>query len=214
LIYPCDVVTVMGAGFRSSKMWPRKRDGTFRIEAVVDHLLALVREELAHERTDPKIAVGVPASASGLHVLHAAAVILGTIEPDVPPASLVDRLTDARVLKRIETRLAADGLTDGDLRALGEAAGMFIGRSLIADDPLTPINNEILTMLKIGLHHGDLVERRVVLLLERHANKVRIADPAGEGVVELKFKAAEEALALGATKEKVWVATASRWGRT
>lgn len=212
-IYPCDVITVMGSAYRSSRMWPRRRDGTFRIEAVVDHLLALVGAELQHERPDPKIAVGVPARESGLHVLHAAAVMLGTIEPDVAPVALVEHLKDDKVRKRIETRLAGDGLNDGDLRALGEAVGMFIGRSLKADDPLTPINNEILTMMKFGLHRGDLVQHRHVLLLDRHANKVRIADPSGEGVVELTFKAVEEAMTLGATKGKAWVATASRWGR-
>ena len=61
-------------------MWPRRQDGTFSIAAVFDHLLALVRAEI--ERPQPDLAFmarGVPAGASGLHVMHVGAVLLAAM---------------------------------------------------------------------------------------------------------------------------------------
>jgi hypothetical protein len=74
-----------------------------------------------HQRPDPVVAVGVPAAASGFHVLHAAATVLGVIKPNHTPEELVARVTNEKTRKRIENCLAGDGFTDHDLRALGDA---------------------------------------------------------------------------------------------
>lgn len=52
-----------------------------------------------------------------------------------------------------------------------------------------------------------------VLLLDRQGDQIKIADPAGAGVVEMKIQAIEEAMTLGGVKGHAWVATASRWER-
>ena len=109
-----DVVTVHGSGYLSSKTWPRKRDGSFALSAVVDHLLELVRGELEHARPDPPVASGVQAAASGIHVLHAAGILLGTITGDANPDALVERITDLTIRSRIDSHLRKGGLTDGD----------------------------------------------------------------------------------------------------
>lgn len=207
-----DVITVMGSAHRSSRAWPRNRQGWFRIDAIVTHLLDLVREELEHERPLPKVASGVRPAASGVHALHAAAVLLGAVDPDVPAEDLVARVADHMVRARIEPRLAGgQTLTDHDLRALGEGVGLFLGRANVMERPFEPINDDIYTVLKFGRPDGDHVEGRVVLLVDRLGDRVTIADPAGAGVVKMTVGEGEEALGLGATKGKPWIGTVSRW---
>ena len=211
-----DVITVQGSGHRSSKMWPRKRDGSFAITAVVDHLLELVRRELEHARPDAPVASGVPAAASGVHVLHTAGILLGTITGDANPDALVARITDLTIRNRIDGHLRTGGLTDGDLRALGKALRLSVGRSLKLDDtdPFEPINADILSLLRLGRHHGSKVELRYALLLERSGNRMKLADPAGQGIVEVPIGGdVATAWELGALGGKPWLGTVSvaRW---
>lgn len=211
-----DVVTVHGSGHRSSKSWPRKRDGGFAIAAVVDHLLELVRGELKYARPDVPVSSGVPAPASGVHVLHAAGTLLGTLTADAKPDVLTERVTDLTIRSRIDRHLRKGGLTDGDLRALGMALRLSVGRSLKLDDtdPFEPINSDILSVLRLGRHDGSRVELRYALLLDRSGDRLRVADPAGQGIVELSV-GGEVATAweLGARGGKPWLGTVSvaRW---
>ncbi len=211
-----DVVTVHGSGFRSSKMWPRKRDGSFALSAVVDHLLELVRGELEHARPDPPVASGVQAAASGIHVLHAAGILLGTITGDANPDALVERITDLTIRSRIDSHLRKGGLTDGDLRALGTALRLSVGRCLKLDDtdPFEPINADIFSVLRLGRRDGSKVELRYALLLERSGDRMKLADPAGQGIVEVSIGGdVATAWELGALGGKPWLGTVSvaRW---
>jgi hypothetical protein len=47
-----DVISIHGSGFKTSRTWPRRRDGAFSISAVVDHLLALLRAEIERPKAD------------------------------------------------------------------------------------------------------------------------------------------------------------------
>jgi hypothetical protein len=211
-----DVVTVHGSGYRSSKTWPRKRDGSFAVAAVVDHLLVLVRDELEHARPDAPVASGVPAAASGVHVLHAAGILLGTITGDANPDALVERITDLTIRSRIDSHLRAGGLTDGDLRALGTALRLSVGRSMKLDDtdPFEPINADIFSVLRLGRHDGSKVELRYALLLDRSGDHLKLVDPAGQGIVDMPVGGeVARAWKLGAVGGKPWLGTVSvaRW---
>jgi hypothetical protein len=191
-------------------MWPRKLDGSFNIGAITDHVLALVHRELS----DPKIALQVPASvsaaASGLHVVHLAGVRLGVVVQQSEPEALVNRVEDARVRQRIEAHGFKRGLTDGDMRALADAGSLFLGREMRLDDhdPLEPINERILRILKVCKRIGREVERRYVLLLDRHLQRIDVADPGGIGVASIAVAELRAAWKLGATG-RPWVATIS-----
>jgi len=206
-----DVITVLAAAYRSSKTWPRRRHGGFAVTAIVDHLFALVREELETPCSDPPVASGVPARASGLHVLHAAAVFLGVVTLDVIPDALVGPVTDERVRRRIEAHLGKGGLTDGELRALGDAAGLSVGRCMTWDgfDPLEPAGADLLSVFRLGQQRGDATELRYALLLNRRKDRLKLADPAGDGVVEMKIETVEAAWKLGALGGRGWLATVS-----
>ena len=211
-----DVITVHGSGPQSSKMWPRKRDGSFAITAVVDHLLELVRGELERVRPDAPGVSGVPAAASGVHVLHTAGILLGTITGDANPEALLERLTDLTVRNRIDGHLRKGGLTDGDLRALGRALRLSVGRSWKLDDsdPFEPINADILSILRLGRHDGSKVELRYALLLDRSGDRVKLSDPAGQGIVDMQVSGeVATAWELGAFGGKPWLGTVSvaRW---
>ena len=209
-----DVITVHGSGYRSSRMWPRKLDGTFAIPAVVDHFLALVRDELENPQPDPLVAAGVPAAASGLHVMHAAAVVLGTVTDDARPEVIVARVTDPTTRERIVGHAEKGGLTDGDLRALGDALGLFVSRCMKFDgfDPFEPISGDIVSVLRLGRQTSRNIELRYVLLLDGRGDWVRLADPAGKGIVELRRKDVETTWRLGALRGSGWLGAVSRAG--
>jgi hypothetical protein len=192
-------------------MWPRRLDGSFQIPAIVDHLLALLREERVHPRPDLEVASRVPAVASGLHVIHAAAVLLGAITPELTPEVLVWRVTNEKVRHRIEAHLGKGGLTDGDLRALGDALGLFLGRCMTFDgiDPFEPVSRQIVSVLRLGQQRGMKIVLRYVLLLDRRRDRLRLADPGGGGVVEMKIWTLEAAWRLGALGGRGWLATVS-----
>ncbi len=209
--YMPDVITVHGAAYRSSRTWPRQRDGGFKIAAIIDHLLDRVREELESPRPDPPVTAGVPPAASGLHVIHAAAVLLRVVPSDLAPESLVTRVTQERVRNRIESHLGKGGLTDGDLRALGDAVGLFVSRCMTFDsfDPFEPAGADLLSAFRLGEQRGENVERRYVLLLDRRADRVKLADPSGKGTVEMRIETIEAAWKLGALGGRGWLATMS-----
>jgi hypothetical protein len=208
------VITVHGSGYRSSRMWPRRLDGTFAIPAIVDHLLGLVREEWENPWPDPPVAADVPVTASGVHVMHGAAVLLGVLASEVKPDALVERVTDPTTRERIVGHAGKSGLTDGDLRALGDGLGLFVGRSMRFDgfDPFEPISGDIVSVLRLGRHCRGKVELRYVLLLDRRGKRVRLADPAGNGIVEMPRGDVETAWRLGALRGSGWLGTVSRGG--
>ena len=209
-----DVITVHGSRYKTSRAWPRKRDGTFNIGAVVDRALVLALAEIDRPQLDPSlVAKDVPAAASGLHVMHAGAVLLGATAAGSSPADLVVRVSDETRRARIAAHAVGGGLLDSDLRVLGDAAGLFVGRWTKIDDsdPLRPIDDHILTVLKLGRLIGGKVERRYVLLLARQRDRITIVDPSGAGVVETGLAALEAEWRLGASGGRPWVGTISRW---
>lgn len=206
-----DVITVHGSGFRRSRMWPRKLDGTFNINAIVAHLLALVDEELGRPKPHVRVAVGAAASASGVHIIHAAAVYLGTVSSDATQDQLVQRVADDLRREKIKAHAGRGGLTDSDLRVLSAAARMFLGRAMKFDfDPFDQISGRHLTVLRIGALKGGRVERRFVLVLDRQADKITVADPVGDGVVVMQRRKLDAAWKLGTTSDVLWLGTLGR----
>jgi hypothetical protein len=213
--YTPDVVTVHGSGFKASRMWPRRLDGSFRVGAIVDHLLMLAEEELGRCSPELHVAAGVPATASGLHTIHAAAIRVETMAPGTSPGSLVALVGDEARRATIEARLVREGLRDADLRVLSEAAGLFLGRATkLGDfDPFEPISDRILTMLRVGATHAGQVQRRFVLLLDRRGDGITIADPGGQGLVTMTRRTLAAAWKNGTSKGALWLGTLGRHER-
>jgi hypothetical protein len=206
--YTANVVTVQGTGYRASRTWPPRRDGTFNLEAVVTQLLSLVHEELSRPRRTVTVASGVPAAASGLHVIHAAAVHFGVMSSDTAADALLEAVADVGVRGRIASHVHRGGATDGDLRALGDANGLFFSRATKVDfDPLDAHGTSHLVVLVVGSEKNGRVVRRHLLVLARSGDEITVADPAGKG---LTIVAAEELrqtwrLAGTGTRKYPWV---------
>lgn len=206
-----DVITVHGSGNRASRMWPRKLDGSFRIEAVVDHIVRLIEAEVSRAVPDLVIPNGVPASRSGLVMLQLAGVKLGLVEPGSKAEIIVENVTDSKIRKRIEDHLGRGGLTDGDLHRLADANGMFFSRSTKIDfDPFELHSDRWVQVLRLGRKANGHVEHRYVSILDDHdLTEFTLADPAGDGLVTLTRAGLTEAWKLGAKKNVKWVGTVS-----
>ncbi len=208
--YDPDVVTVLGSGFRTSKMWPRKRDESFDIPAIVDHLLVLVEQEMSRPTVELLVPAGIPAAASGLHIVHLAAVQVGALSVDSEAETLVEGVAEQKVRDRIEAHLLRGGLTDRDMRALGSAADLYLYTPKKIDfDPFEPINDRIHTVLLIGKAKNGAVERRYVLILDHRGTEIELADPAGEGLTVITPKKLSNAWKLAARRGRSWMGTIS-----
>jgi hypothetical protein len=110
--------------------------------------------------------------------------------------------------------LRKGGLTDGDLRALGDALGLFVSRCMKFDgfDPFEPISRDIVSVLRLGRQTSRKIELRYVLLLDRPGDRVKLGDPAGEGIVEMQRRDVAAAWRLGALRGAGWLGTVSRAG--
>jgi len=200
-----DVITVHGSGERSSKMWPRKIDGTFNIVAATDHLLHLVEVEVSRRVPDLDVPRRIPPGLSGLYVMHLAGVRLGkfpaTSKPEIPLEAL-DETTRAR----IENKIAKGMLIEADIRKLDLPNELHFGRGNKMDfDPFHIYSDRSLPVVVLGRNTGTKVERRFVLVIDDHdGTKYTVADPAGDGLVEFTRADLEEAWKLGARKGVKW----------
>jgi hypothetical protein len=211
--YQVDVVTVHGSGHRASKMWPRRVDGGFDVEAITGHVLALVELELSRQVPEMFVPSGIAAAASGLHVVYLAALRLGTVSPDLAPLALVRGIADEKRRNRIKAHLHHGGLTDGDMRAVAEAAGLFLWRPNKLDfDPFEPADDRTLSVLQVGKAAGARVERRYVLILDNQGTEIDLADPAGDGLTVTTPPELTSAWKLGARRGRSWTATVSARG--
>lgn len=206
-----DVVTVHGSGNRASRMWPRNREGGFKIEAVVDHIVRLAEADVSRTVPDLVIPSGILASRSALVVMHLAGVKLGLIEPGSQAELLVENFTDSEIRKRIEGHLARGGLTDGDLHRLADANGMFFSRSTKLDfDPFELHSDRWVQVLRLGRKvNGKLEHRHVIVLDDHDLAAFTLADPAGDGLVRFTRDELTEQWKLGAKKGVRWVGTVS-----
>jgi hypothetical protein len=204
--YAVNVVTVRGSRRRSSKAWPPRRDGTYNLDAIVTHLLTLVQEELASTRRTLTVASGVPDTASGVHVIHAAAVHFGTMSSDTTAEAVLEAIQDVRVRGRIESHARVGGITDPDLRALGDAVGLFFGRCAKVDfDPLELPSMRHLSVLVVGSEKDRRCVPRHVLVLARSGDEITVADPAGKGLTIVAAEELRRAWRFGGLRKHPWV---------
>jgi hypothetical protein len=127
---------------------------------------------------------GVPAAASGLHVVQLAAIRLGVRPPSTAPEDLLDSVRDEHRRARIVRHLHTGGLTEADLRVLAELTPLNLYRPNNVDfDPFEPFRQNVLAIALVGSVTASGVESRYVLVLDYGEREVTVADPAGEGLV-------------------------------
>ena len=181
------VITISGASNGWSRTWQRRRNHTFDIAAVADFLVALVEHERAKSPMPAlRVPSGVPVAASGLHVVQLAAIRLGVRPPETFPEDLLGSVLDERRLARIARHLQIGGLIEADLRLLAGVAQLNLYRPNKLDfDPFEPFGRNVLPLALIGRAALSGIETRYVLVVEYGQRDVRVADPAGEGLVRL-----------------------------
>ncbi len=181
------VITVSGALDGWSRSWQRRRDHTFDIVAIADYLVALIEHERAKPpMVDLRVPSGVPSASSGLHVVQLAAVRLGVRPPSTTPEDLLGSVDDARRRGPIERHLATRGLLEADLRALARVAPLHLYRPNKLDyDPFESFGRNVLPIALVGRATRSGTDCRYVLVLHDEEREVRLADPAGEGLVTL-----------------------------
>jgi hypothetical protein len=146
------------------------------------------------------------AAASGLHVIHVAAVHFGVMSSDTTPEALVESVADVRIRGRIESHVHRGGATDGDLRVLSDTAGLFFCRATKIDfDPLEPFSISYLVVLVVGAENHDRLIRRHVLILARSGDEITVADPAGKGLTIVAAGELRRTWKLAALRTPAWV---------
>jgi hypothetical protein len=206
------VVTVSGASSGWSRTWQRRRDYTFEIAAVADFLVALIE----HERAKPpmptlRVPSGVPAAASGLHVVQLAAIRLGMRTSSMAVEDLLGGVDDDRRRARTARHLQGGGLIEADLRVLAGVALLHLYRPNKLDyDPFEPVGPNVLPIALVGRVALSGLESRYVLVLEYGQQDVVVADPAGEGLVKLDRDSFWEAWKLAKRRGLSWVGLVTR----
>jgi len=203
--YTSDVITVHGSGDRSSKTWPRQRDGEFNLSAIVEHILVLVEVELARQVPELTVPTGIPTGLSGLHVLHLAGVRLGALPVNSKPEVLLDAL-DPGDRARMEAKIAQGVLIEADIRLMDRSNGYSFGRHGKLDlDQFHIWSDRSLPVLVLGRAVASKVERRFVLILDDHdGTEFTVADPAGQGLVKFTRAELTRCWAKGAKKGVKW----------
>ncbi|MEI9948231.1 MAG: hypothetical protein WDO74_04455 [Pseudomonadota bacterium] len=201
------VITVSGASDGWSRSWQRRLDYTFDIAAVAEFLVALI----GHERGKPpmsdlRVPTGAAASTSGLHVMQLAAIRLGVCPPSTTPEDLLGAVSDKRRRARIARGLAAGGLIEADLRALADAMSLHLYRPNKVDfDPFDPFGRDTLPIALVGRAALSGIERRYVLVLDYGEHAVKVADPAGEGLVTSTRDSFRASWKLAERRDLSWV---------
>ncbi len=212
--YAADFVAVHGSDVGLTKSWSRKRDGDFDIAAVADHLVGLIEQELLLPKPELNIPSGTKPAASGLHVIHLAAVQLGALAPDSRAEQLLERIGDVQIQERIHDHVQYRGLTGKDMKALGNGNGLYLYRTYkFACELPTPVESIGLgsvTILKLGKGAAGKVETRFVLVIADRGNEIDIADPVGRGLTRTTPSELTEAWKLGGIRGKPWIGYASK----
>jgi len=144
-------------------------------------------------------------ASSGLHVMQLAAVRLGG-PPSATPEDLLGGVRDERRRARIERNLTTSGLLEADLRALADVAHLHLYRPNKVDfDPFEPLGSNILPIALVGRERASGIESRYVLVVDYGVGDVLIADPAGEGLVNLARESFLASWKLAARRGLSWV---------
>lgn len=149
-----------------------------------------------------RLARNVTRAASGLHVVHAAAVLLGKMPKTTKPADVITKVADHEMRARIESALVKKGLVEKHVRALAEACGMELYRP--NKYPFDPFKPETSDHGYYAALIGDRSERRYVLVLDHREHALVLADPAGAGVTTVTSEQFLEVWKLAARNGVSW----------
>ncbi len=155
---------------------------------------------------DLRVPSGVAASASGVHVVQLAAIRLGTRSQSTTPKDLLGALNDERRRARIGRGLAANGLIEADLRALADVAQLHLYRpNKLNYDPFEPFGRNVLPIALVGKAAVSGIESRYVLVLDYGDHTVKVADPAGQGLMTITRDSFWASWKLAQRRDLSWV---------